>query len=311
MPEEIEDVASDPSTEEESAADEEILDDAEDGGDEEETPDDGEDEQEESDDESDADDLDAPKIPRRRFNEAIQKEREKRDAALASAGLRWDEETQSALPVETEDAEQAAPADSAALTEDEWAWFDMSLDEMAEDAQWRRVAEQNKFDLDDASVNEASIFRQRYMDHVQNYRRQEAAKEVQYEDQINAFYDGLDKQPELAGLGADTVKSVKDAFQVIFRKEAVKRGGRPSLLADFTKPALGLAVLENLDAIVAARGGQAVKAEKTRTRAIQTGQGAAPTPAKKAATVSLTPEQREMAGKFGMTPEQYAANMGD
>jgi hypothetical protein len=62
---------------------------------------------------------------------------------------------------------------------------------------------------------------------------------------------------------------------------------------------------------VAARGGQAVKAEKTRIRAVGAGQAGAPTPASKQAATSLTPEQRAVAQQFGMTPEQYAANMGD
>jgi hypothetical protein len=246
MPEDIEDVTPEPSTGEESEAEETELDD--DGEttaeDETETEDAGEGDEEE--DGEEPDDLDAPRIPRRRFNVAVQKERDKRDAALAAAGMRWDEETQTVVPAEAE--EPALEPQSTEPTAEEAAWFAMPVDEMADDPQWRAVAQWYRdrgieYDLDTMDTNAAATFKHGYRVAVDAAKQEAKAADEAAEQSITGFYESLDARPELAGLDPEVSKAVKDQFTVIFRKEAAKRGGRPSALTDYTEPALGLAVL--------------------------------------------------------------------
>jgi hypothetical protein len=261
------------------------------------------------DDEAEDDPPERKPVPYDRFKK-VNEERKAFAKALEERGLRFDEETQQAVPIAPEDdgLDWDAPEANTQTEQDDPAEFwGMTAEDMAEDPTWRAIAEQLGFDPDEAVRNEWATVKALARSNAEQMASQQAqaqAAEVTARAELSKDLKALRADPEFsASPKAVTfvdgeVKRFKDAGYSASQIKAILPGIQAK------------AFYENRGDYIQAEAQRIVKGESART--VRMG---AQSPESEAGNgdraAGLTAAQLDMARALKMSASEYAKYMGD
>lgn len=245
-------------------------------------------------------------VPYDRFKK-VNEERKAFAKALEAAGMRFDEETQTAVPIAQDDG---LDWDTPTETQDDdgidpETFWNMKPVDMANNDAWREIAERFDFDPDEAVANEWATIKNIARAEAQQVASQQAqaqAAEVTARGTLNAQLKAIRSDAEFS----QSPKAV--AFVDAEVKRFQKAGYSASQIQAIVPGIQAKAYYENRGDYVKAEAQRLARGESART--VRMGaQSPESAPDKGNKTYTVTPEMRRMADAFGTDAQRLAAEV--